>query len=149
MNSISSFFLLVILLLTSSLCLAARPESFGSFSAKLKQNNKGSQSSNQNNKDGENPGGFNVPGFNIPGWENGGLGGGYGFGVGGPNGGSGSGGVIQPSVVCKDTGPCFHKKLTCPANCFDSYSRSGKGWGMGGGGGGCTIDCKKKCRAYC
>ncbi|KAG2240634.1 hypothetical protein Bca52824_090598 [Brassica carinata] len=30
-----------------------------------------------------------------------------------------------------------------------SFSRSGKGYGGGGGGGGCTMDCKKKCIAYC
>jgi hypothetical protein len=39
--------------------------------------------------------------------------------------------------------------LTCPAKCFTSFSRSDEGYGGGGGGGGCTIDCKKKCSAYC
>jgi hypothetical protein len=55
---------------------------------------------------------------------------------------------VRPSVVCKERGPCYKKKLTCPAKCFTSYSRSGKGYGGGGGGGGCTLDCKK-CVAYC
>ncbi|PNX72786.1 hypothetical protein L195_g047390 [Trifolium pratense] len=90
-------------------------------------------------------------GFSIPGFDNniGGFGGGYGGGFGGPNGGHSTNGVIRPTVVCKDRGPCFQKKVTCPARCFTSYSRSGKGYGGGGGGGGCTIDCKKKCTAYC
>ncbi|KVH89590.1 glycine-rich protein 5-like [Cynara cardunculus var. scolymus] len=92
--------------------------------------------------------GFNIPGFgnNWPG--NGGVGGGYGSGYGGPKGGHSKSGVIRPTVVCKDKGPCYKKKLTCPAKCFTSYSRSGKGYGGGGGGGGCTMDCKK-CVAYC
>ncbi|KAG8385567.1 hypothetical protein BUALT_Bualt03G0058600 [Buddleja alternifolia] len=95
-------------------------------------------------------GGFNIPGFGPgPGWGNGGLGGGYGSGYGGPNGGSSKGGIIRPTVVCKEKGPCYMKKLTCPAKCFTSYHRSGKGYGGGGGGGGCTMDCKKKCIAYC
>ncbi|KAL2524187.1 glycine-rich protein [Abeliophyllum distichum] len=92
-------------------------------------------------------GGFDVPGFGS-GWGNG-VGGGYGAGYGGPNGGYSKGGIIRSSVVCKEKGPCYKKKLTCPAKCFSSYHRSGKGYGGGGGGGGCTIDCKKKCTAYC
>lgn len=88
-------------------------------------------------------------GFDIPGFGNGG-GGGFGAGYGGPGGGYSRGGIIRPTVVCKEKGtPCYKKKLTCPAKCFRSYSRSGKGYGGGGGGGGCTIDCKKKCIAYC
>ncbi|KAK9267514.1 hypothetical protein L1049_009942 [Liquidambar formosana] len=70
-------------------------------------------------------------------------------GYGGPGGGYAKGGVIRPTVVCKDKGPCYKKKVTCPAKCFTSYSGSGKNYGGGGGGGGCTIDCKKKCTAYC
>nr|POE76418.1 hypothetical protein CFP56_19865 [Quercus suber] len=95
-------------------------------------------------------GGFFSPGggFNIPGFGNG-VGGGYGGGFGGPNGGYSKGGIIRPTVVCKDKGPCYNKKLTCPAKCFTSYSNSGKGYGGGGGGGGCTMDCKNKCIAYC
>ncbi|KAK4770766.1 hypothetical protein SAY87_031298 [Trapa incisa] len=88
-------------------------------------------------------GGFGIPGFGS-GWA-----GGYGGGYGGPNGGYSKGGIIRPTVVCKERGPCYNKKLTCPAKCFTSFSRSGKGYGGGGGGGGCTMDCKKKCIAYC
>lgn len=99
-------------------------------------------------------GGFFGPGFGIPGFDNnnwgpGGVGGGYGYGIGGPSGGYSRGGTIVPSVVCQQRGPCFMKKLTCPAKCFSSFHRSGKGYGGGGGGGGCTMDCKKKCIAYC
>ncbi|KAJ8761664.1 hypothetical protein K2173_004440 [Erythroxylum novogranatense] len=36
-------------------------------------------------------------------------------------------GVIRPTVAFKEKGPCYNKKLTCPAKCFGSYSRSGKG----------------------
>ncbi|RDX62061.1 hypothetical protein CR513_59645, partial [Mucuna pruriens] len=93
-------------------------------------------------------GGFTIPGFGN-GFGNGIIGGGYGSGFGSPNGGSSKGGIIRPTVVCKDRGPCYQKKLTCPAKCFSSFTRSGKGYGAGGGGGGCTIDCKKKCVAYC
>ncbi|PPR80759.1 hypothetical protein GOBAR_AA39951 [Gossypium barbadense] len=75
--------------------------------------------------------------------------GGYGAGFGGPTGGYSKGGVIRTTVVCKEKGPCFNKKLTCPAKCFTYFRRSGKGYGEGGGGGGCTMDCKKKCSAYC
>ncbi|KAF2534422.1 hypothetical protein F2Q70_00032871 [Brassica cretica] len=63
--------------------------------------------------------------------------------------GYGKGGVVRPTVTCKEKGPCNGKKLRCPARCFSSFSRSGKGYGGGGGGGGCTMDCKKKCIAYC
>ncbi|XP_010547257.1 PREDICTED: cold shock domain-containing protein 4 [Tarenaya hassleriana] len=92
--------------------------------------------------------GFSIPGFGS-GWGNGIIGGGYGGGYGGPKGGYGKGGVVRPKVVCKEKGPCFMKTLQCPAKCFKSFSRSGKGYGGGGGGGGCTIDCKSKCIAYC
>lgn len=88
-------------------------------------------------------GGFNIPGFGPV------VGGGYGSGYGGPNGGHSKSGVIRSAVVCKEKGPCYKKRLICPAKCFTSYSRSGKGYGYGGGGGGCTIDCQKKCVAYC
>ncbi|KAL7593268.1 glycine-rich RNA-binding protein 1 [Lactuca sativa] len=114
---------------------------------------------NSNNKKGgrdDSSGGFfgpgTGPGFNIPGmgnnWPGNGVGGGYGSGYGGPKGGHSKSGVVSPTVVCKDKGPCYKKKLTCPAKCFTAYSRSGKGYGGGGGGGGCTMDCKK-CVAYC
>ncbi|THU61876.1 hypothetical protein C4D60_Mb07t27870 [Musa balbisiana] len=95
---------------------------------------------------GADPGGFFGPGggFNVPG-----FGGGWGAGFGGPSGGHARGGVVRPSVVCSDKGPCYKKRVTCPAKCFSSFSRSGKGYGGGGGGGGCTIDCKKRCVAYC
>ncbi|XP_059291026.1 glycine-rich cell wall structural protein-like [Lycium ferocissimum] len=101
--------------------------------------------------DNNNGGGFGfVPGggFNIPGFGPGGSGG-YGGGFGGPTGGHAKGGIIRPTVVCKDKGPCFGKKLKCPSKCFKSFSRAGKGYGYGGGSGGCTMDCKKKCVAYC
>ncbi|CAH8329124.1 unnamed protein product [Eruca vesicaria subsp. sativa] len=91
--------------------------------------------------------GFGLPGFTGKDWGN--IGGGYGGGYGGPSGGYNKGGVVRPTVVCKEKGPCYMKKLRCPAKCFKSFSRSGKGYGGGGGGGGCTIDCKKKCVAYC
>ncbi|KAG8097772.1 hypothetical protein GUJ93_ZPchr0013g33769 [Zizania palustris] len=83
-------------------------------------------------------------GFNMPG-----MGGGWGGGYGGPSGGYSRGGVVVPTVVCSEKGPCYKKKVTCPKKCFSSYSNSGKGYGGGGGGGGCTIDCKTKCTAYC
>ncbi|KAF2619572.1 hypothetical protein F2Q68_00039702, partial [Brassica cretica] len=64
-------------------------------------------------------------------------------------GGYGKGGVVRPTVTCREKGPCNGKKLRCPAKCFSSFSRSGKGYGGGGRGGGCSMDCKKKCIAYC
>ncbi|PWA66718.1 glycine-rich protein [Artemisia annua] len=71
------------------------------------------------------------PGFDIPGfgsnWPGNGIGGGYGSGYGGPKGGHSKSGVVRPSVVCKEKGPCYKKKLTCPAKCFTAYSGSGKG----------------------
>ncbi|KAH7568974.1 hypothetical protein JRO89_XS06G0082900 [Xanthoceras sorbifolium] len=149
MNSITSF-CFIILLLTAPLCMATRPGSSGP---------KGKPPSNQNSNKGGGAGagaggagGFFGPGSGfggIPGFGNGIVGGGYGSGYGGPNGGYSKGGVVRPTVVCKQKGPCYMKKLTCPAKCFTSYSRSGKGYGGGGGGGGCTMDCKKKCIAYC
>ncbi|CAN4087121.1 unnamed protein product [Withania somnifera] len=72
--------------------------------------------------------------------------GGFGFGPGGPKTGYAKGGIIRPTIVCKDKGPCLGKKLRCPSKCFKSFSRAGKGYGYGGG---CTMDCKKKCFAYC
>ncbi|RYR18688.1 hypothetical protein Ahy_B03g063306 isoform C [Arachis hypogaea] len=78
---------------------------------------------------------FDVPRFGID----------IGVGYGGPNGGYSRGGVVRTTVVFKDRGPCYQKKVTCPARCFYYFSHSGRGYG----GGGCTIDCKNKCTAYC
>lgn len=96
-----------------------------------------------------NGGGYSFPGFGGGGGGGAGVGGGWGGGYGGPGGGYARDGAVAPSVVCADRGPCYKKKLTCPARCFTSYSYSGKGYGGGGGGGGCTIDCKTHCVAYC
>ncbi|KAG2685297.1 hypothetical protein I3843_10G112300 [Carya illinoinensis] len=145
--------ILALIISTASVSLATRPGSGGSLSNQL------SHSKGKNGKkDDENNGGtggyfgpgggFDIPGFGK-GWGGNGFGGGYGGGYGDPSGGHSNGGVIRPTLVCKETGPCYNKKLTCPAKCFTSSSRSGKGYGGGGGGGGCTIDCKKKCIAYC
>ena len=154
-----STFILAILLITALLSAVARPDSFEPLSSE-KKHNKGSKPSNQNNNKGGagSNGGIGglfgpVPDFGIPGfekrWGKGIIGGGYGAGYGGPSGGYSKGGVTRPTVVCKEKGPCYNKKLICPAKCFTSFSRSGKGYGSGGGGGGCTMDCKKKCVAYC
>ena len=89
---------------------------------------------------------FSKPGNN---WGGNYGSGGYGGGYGGPNGGYNKGGVVIPSVVCSEPGPCYKKRLACPAKCFTYYSRSGRNYGGGGGGGGCTIDCEKNCVAYC
>ncbi|GAA0176745.1 hypothetical protein LIER_29589 [Lithospermum erythrorhizon] len=139
---------LAFLVLFATLALSTRPdplESSKEKSSHKSNNNKGGVGSGG----GSGYGGFFGPdgGFNIPGF--GPVGGGYGAGFGGPKGGYGKGGVIRPSMVCKDKGPCYKKKVTCPAKCFSSFSRSGKGYGSGGGGGGCTIDCKKRCVASC
>ncbi|MCU5803820.1 hypothetical protein J4G24_19705, partial [Clostridioides difficile] len=146
MNSFAISVLVILLITsTSSLCVAARPGA----SAELNNDDKLSKgkTTNQNTKGGNGydagMDGFFGPGSGIPGFGNGIVGGGYGAGYGGPNGGYSRGGVIRPSVVCKERGPCYMKKLTCPKKCFTSYSRSGKGYGGGGGGGGCTMDCKK------
>lgn len=163
MNPMKIFlFSILLLTVTASFCSSARPESTGGrpYSAELKHS-KG-KPSDQSNKGGGNDGGagggaggFFGPGggFGIPGFGKGGFGsgiaGGYGGGYGGPNGGYAKGGVVRPTVVCQEKGPCYQKKLTCPAKCFTSYSRAGKGYGGGGGGGGCTMDCKKNCVAYC
>lgn len=120
-NSLLIFTLLTFFFITITFSFAAQNDNGGGF--------------------GFGPGG----GFNIPGFG----GGGYGGGFGGPKGGYAKGGIIRPTVVCKDKGPCLGKILRCPAKCFKSFSRAGKGYGYGGGGGGCTMDCKKKCVAYC
>ncbi|EPS71825.1 hypothetical protein M569_02931 [Genlisea aurea] len=86
--------------------------------------------------------GFPDPGFDIPGFGSG-TGGGYGYGFGGPTGGHSKSGVFPTSVLCRDKGPCYKKRVTCPQRCFSSFAGAGKGYGYGGGGGGCTIDCKK------
>ncbi|KAK7331881.1 hypothetical protein VNO80_28624 [Phaseolus coccineus] len=144
-----TFLFFFTLLLIASPSFATRPASNPDQLNHSKDNNKGGAAA------AGGPGGFFGPGggFSIPGFGsgfgNGIVGGGYGSGYGGPDGGSSKGGIIRPTVVCKDRGPCFQKKVTCPAKCFSSFSRSGKGYGGGGGGGGCTIDCKKKCIAYC
>ncbi|KAL7213146.1 hypothetical protein ACSBR2_015788 [Camellia fascicularis] len=147
MKTITTF-LIAVLLTTLTLSIATRPEPTGYNPT----TNKGGSGDGSNGGLGAfmGPGGgFNIPGFGN-GWGNGPVsGGGYGSGYGGPNGGYSKSGTIRPTVVCKEKGPCYKKKLSCPAKCFSSYSRSGKNYGGGGGGGGCTIDCKKKCVAYC
>ncbi|KAL3643412.1 hypothetical protein CASFOL_014227 [Castilleja foliolosa] len=126
--------LLSFILISSTVSVASRPEP---------------EKKSGGNDDGTGMGGVFGPGggFNIPGFGPV-IGGGYGSGFGGPSGGRSKSGIIRNSVVCKEKGPCHKKKLICPAKCFSSYGRSGKGFGYGGGGGGCTIDCKK-CTAYC
>ncbi|XP_038997115.1 uncharacterized protein LOC120121902 [Hibiscus syriacus] len=57
--------------------------------------------------------------------------------------------VNSGSVVCNQKGPCYKKKLTCPAKCYASVSRSGKGFSASASGGGCTMDCEKTCTAFC
>ncbi|XP_014517764.1 glycine-rich protein 5 [Vigna radiata var. radiata] len=158
MNPTITFLFFFTLILIPSPSFATRPAS----KPNQLRHSKDTTTNNNNNNNNQGgafggaagPGGFFGPGggFSIPGFGSGfgnGIGGGYGSGYGGPNGGSSKGGIIKPTVVCKDRGPCFQKKVTCPAKCFSSFSRSGKGYGGGGGGGGCTIDCKKKCTAYC
>ncbi|XP_062213315.1 glycine-rich cell wall structural protein-like [Phragmites australis] len=93
--------------------------------------------------------GFNIPGMGGSGFGTPGIGGGWGGGYGGPGGGYSRGGVVTPTVVCSEKGPCYKKRVTCPKKCFSSYSSAGKGYGGGGGGGSCTFDCKAKCTAYC
>ncbi|KAL5976209.1 hypothetical protein ACLOJK_020539 [Asimina triloba] len=98
------------------------------------------------------PGGgsFDIPGLGrMPDFGSGVVNGGFGGGFGGPSGGHSKNGVVRSTVICKERGPCHMKRLTCPAKCSTSYSYAGKNYGGGGGGGGCTIDCKKKCVAYC
>ncbi|KAM7525130.1 hypothetical protein LguiA_015032 [Lonicera macranthoides] len=151
MNTITTTFLIAFLLTTSPLSLSTRPDSPGPTHAQRSTNNSPGGSGNNNGQGGFfGPGGgwFNIPGFGV-GWGNGIIGGGFGSGYGSPNGGSSQGGVISPTVVCNVEGPCYNKKLTCPAKCFTSFSRSGSGGGGGGGGGGCAIDCTNKCVAYC
>ncbi|KAL1289270.1 uncharacterized protein [Arachis hypogaea] len=147
MNTLKVILVLLSILLIASPSLATRP---GSKPSGDDQQKKHAKSGGDDPNYGGGIGPFFGPGggFSIPGFGNGfgnGIGGGYGGGYGGPSGGYSRGGVVRPTVVCKDKGPCFQKKITCPAKCFTSYSRSGKGYG----GGGCTIDCKKKCIAYC
>ncbi|XP_019162106.1 PREDICTED: glycine-rich cell wall structural protein-like [Ipomoea nil] len=134
--------ILAFVLITSTAILAARPEpeELNHLARETSQRGGG--------------GGFGAPyfgpgsGFGVPGFGSG-FAGGYGSGYGGPAGGYARGGVVRPTVVCKEKGPCYGKKLTCPAKCFKSFAKGGKGYGYGGGGGGCTVDCKKKCSAYC
>ncbi|RYR35959.1 hypothetical protein Ahy_A10g051039 isoform B [Arachis hypogaea] len=152
MNTLKVILVLLSILLIASPSLATRPGSKPSGDDQQKKHSKSGGGDDPNYGGGVGPffgpgGGFSIPGFGN-GFGNG-IGGGYGGGYGGPSGGYSRGGVVRPTVVCKDKGPCFQKKITCPAKCFTSYSRSGKGYGGGGGGGGCTIDCKKKCIAYC
>ncbi|KAJ9136219.1 hypothetical protein P3X46_033318 [Hevea brasiliensis] len=150
MKTFTCFFILATLLLSESLSTATRPEPNSSNGKPTNARNKADGSGND-----AGIGGFFGPGsgFGIPGLGKGRgneiMGGGYGAGFGGPNGGFSKGGIIRPTVVCKERGPCYKKKLTCPAKCFTTYSRSGKGYGAGGGSGSCTMDCKKKCIAYC
>ncbi|KAJ6791489.1 cold shock protein-1 precursor [Iris pallida] len=137
------------LLLASLLCaLILSSTSARDIDAELNESKK-SNNGVGNPGYGSDPGSYFGPGggFGVPGWGN--AGGGYGSGAGGSGGGYSRNGVVPPSVVCSEKGPCYKKKLTCPAKCFTSYSRSGRNGGGGGGGGGCTMDCKKKCVAYC
>lgn len=127
MNNTKSTFILVILMIAAaSLCAATRPD----FDPDQKQDDGFFGTDDFND----------IPGFEK-GWGNGLMGGGYG----------GPGGSLSKdvSLVCQERGPCYNKKLTCPAKCFASFSRSGKGFSAGGGGGGCSMDCKEKCIAYC
>ncbi|XP_077243265.1 uncharacterized protein LOC143883836 [Tasmannia lanceolata] len=152
MTYTTSFLIAVLFATVVSASFAVRVESGSAFAAEMKKSSKGGHGGSVGPG-----GGFGIPGFDVPGFGSGvpgfgsgvPIGGGYGAGYGGPSGGYAKGGIVRPTVVCSDAGPCYKKKLTCPAKCFTSYSHSGKNYGSGGGGGGCTMDCKKKCVAYC
>ncbi|CAH2047877.1 unnamed protein product [Thlaspi arvense] len=148
--------LLTILLLTLTFS-QSRPTRPEPLSDQLKKNSKGN--SNKNDKGYGSPGGH----FELgPGCSVGiGNGGSYAVASGCNLPGSGPGGsyavtsgeyrkgsVVRPSLVCKEKGHCYKKKLTCPAKCFTSFNISGSGFGGGGGGGGCSFDCKK-CEVNC
>ncbi|KAL9236748.1 hypothetical protein vseg_011382 [Gypsophila vaccaria] len=97
---------------------------------------------------------FGLPAFKLPQFgQSEGSGsmrsGGFGFSFGGPNGGFSKGGSFGSGTTCLDQGPCYMKRLTCPPECFKSYSNSGNGFGYGGGSGGCNFDCKSSCSATC
>ncbi|XP_013606605.1 PREDICTED: LOW QUALITY PROTEIN: keratin, type I cytoskeletal 9 [Brassica oleracea var. oleracea] len=143
---------LLLLTLTLSHSRPTRPKSVSDQLNKHSKDNKNDKGYGSGGYFGPGTGsvpgtGFGLPGFTGKDWGN--IGGGYGGGYGGPTGGYSKGGVVRPTVVRKEKGHCYMKKLRCPAKCFKSFSRSGKGYAGGGGGGGCTIDCKKKCVAYC
>ncbi|WMV16089.1 hypothetical protein MTR67_009474 [Solanum verrucosum] len=150
--SITTLTLLAILLIiTFTSTIATRnihPKKHGVEKPKKGETGNGEVRNNngKNNGDGAFGGIFGPGGgFNIPG-----LGGGvFGGGFGSPKGGYGKSGAVSSSVVCKENGPCLGMKLICPAKCYKAYSSAGKGYGFGGGSGGCTMDCKKKCLAYC
>ncbi|CAM0905256.1 unnamed protein product [Alopecurus aequalis] len=101
---------------------------------------------------GAGAGGFFGFGGGIPefgGGQRSGVSGGWGAGGVGPGGGFARRGVVQPSMVCAEKGPCNNKRLTCPSRCFSSYSYNGKNSAGGGGSGGCTFDCTARCQASC
>ncbi|KAI7979100.1 hypothetical protein LOK49_Contig513G00003 [Camellia lanceoleosa] len=151
MNTTTIFF--IAFLLTSVLSLATRPEPTRSSQPQPKPSKETGHHPTQNNNNNGGGGGsdggirgffgprggFNVPGFGN-GWGNDIVGGGYGAGYGTPTGGYSKGEIVRPTVVCKGKGPCYNKKLLCPAKCFTSYSHSGKNYGGGGAGSGCIID---------
>lgn len=149
MASSTLFSLAAALFLLCTLVLAGanREETAGGFEEELRKANNGPDS--DGDPFGGIPGGF-FPGGGFPFPRFGpGFGGGYGAGYGGPGGGYSRSGVYRPTVTCNIPGPCYGKRLVCPSSCFRSFGGSGKGYGYGGGGGGCTMDCRKKCIAYC
>ncbi|KAK8642140.1 hypothetical protein V6N13_011497 [Hibiscus sabdariffa] len=161
MNRIKSTFGLVVVLTMASLCAAARPDSLKAVS--IPDNNDAGEAfstpvpefSNVTDSINEDPvtslenddkkWEAIAKGEGGP-WAGGPIGDDFGSSAGGPTGGASPGDVN--SIVCTEKGPCFNKKLTCPANCFGQVSKSGKGFSASAGGGGCSMDCKT-CTATC
>ncbi|GMI91523.1 hypothetical protein HRI_002821600 [Hibiscus trionum] len=160
MNLKSTFSLVVLLLTTASLYAVARPDSFEAVSTQ-DNNDEGDAFSNPA-PEFDDDSGSDVSASGLTKaekkWEDGITGGDFGSLAGGPTGddfGSWAGGPTGDgstgdgnSMVCNEKGPCYMKKLTCPAKCFGKVSKSGSGFSASAGAGGCTMDCKT-CTASC
>ncbi|KAI3900445.1 hypothetical protein MKW92_040579 [Papaver armeniacum] len=162
MHSISANFLVAVLFITATTVTtttaSANQEANPAFMEDVKnpriqkRNNKFHQEKSNGGGQGVSfgtAGDFEIPGFGRGWGSDGVIGSGYGAGYGSPTGGYSKGGVIRPIVVCKQRGPCFHKKVICPAKCSTSYSHSGKHHGADAGSGRCTINCQLKCISFC
>ncbi|ESQ50545.1 hypothetical protein EUTSA_v10022963mg [Eutrema salsugineum] len=61
----------------------------------------------------------------------------------------GNGDLMNPTHTCTVQGPCYGKKLTCPAECYKSTNVEKEGYKSTSKSGGCSMDCTEKCIAHC
>ncbi|XP_039049324.1 uncharacterized protein LOC120190299 [Hibiscus syriacus] len=157
--NLKNTFGLAVLLTTAYLCAAARPDAFAPAVSSRDSNDAGDAFIDPGTKFGSDGGDKelgttksekeledDIAGDDDLNWFGGPTEDDFGSLAGGPIGEDSD--DSANSIVCDEPGPCYKKKLTCPAKCYGSVNKSGSGFSASAGAGGCSMDCKT-CTATC